>query len=187
MSNVEATRQRYFEAKKAVADGMTKKAKLETRFSELQTEFEQSKIDAAEGKKERQGVVESIALGDITAAEGKKAIDKLGRADLEHSALSEQIAVVKTAIEETGALFSELQKQLNEASSCFYSAIAEELTEQIKSKMPVRDLRMLAVCRIRSGRHWGVDGWANMLDTVTGGSRFETKEFENELRKQYGF
>lgn len=186
--SVEAAKTKFEAARKAVDDGMAKKARLEERLGELQ--LKQSEISIADIKKERQRVVEAVALGAISDNEYKKSIEKLGKVELEYSALTEQIEVVKDAMSDTGDLLSKLQQGINEASRCLYLAIAEKLKEEIKLKMPVHDLQLLSVCKVRSGQHWGVEGWHNMVDDLTGGGRVDTsvtQALESDLKKQYGF
>lgn len=183
--SVNEAKSKFEAAKAAIEDCIAKKVKLGERLDALQSK--RSEISIVDMKEERQKIVEAVAVGALSDSEYKKAIEKFGRAEFEYSALTEQIEVIKDAMSDTGDLLSQLQLEMNEVRRCLYLAIGKKLTEEVQLKMPIQDLQLLAVCKLRSGLIWGSDGWRNMLNELTGGGRFVAQELESDLKKQYGF
>lgn len=182
-------RDKFLEGQRKYAELLEKKKKLEDRLSELREKLQGLENLCVGNPSKRESLVEHLALDAITEKEFNSAIKGIVSSEAERTQTAEMAAAVSSCLMDCSNGLTAQQQENGELSCRFYLSLCEELMREIRPKIPTMALRMLAYARLRSGRVYGRDGWANLLVDLFGNGRDtaeDLKSVEDEIKKTYG-
>lgn len=180
---------KFLEGQKKYSEILKKKRKLEIRQSGLREKLKELEGACAGNPSRREGLIEALALDAITEKEFNSAMKGIVAAETERAQTAEMAAAVSQCLVDCSNNLTATHQENNELSCRFYLSLCEELTREIRPKIPTMSLRMLAYARLRSGRVYGSDGWANLLIDLFGNGRDTVEDLKSaagEIKKVYG-
>jgi phage-related minor tail protein len=182
-------RDRFLEGQKRYSELLEKKKKLEIRQSEMREKLQGLELACVENLAEKERLTQSFALGELTQKQFDQATKGIIGVESERNQAAELTAAVSQCLTDCGNSLTAVHQENNELSCRFYLALCDELTREIRPKIPKMALQMLAYARLRSGRVYGREGWTNLLVDLFGNGRDtaeDLKNIENEIKKTYG-